>query len=98
MGIYENIMMEDDDDICCACNDEIFWMTKSCCMYSCYNHVCSKCRYCEEHYSLNHLRSTLVSFIEWWENYNESMVDTITYSGFFMNDKIIIEMEDTIWK
>ena len=54
MGIYEKIMMEDDDDevLCSACNKKVFWVTKSCCIYSCYNHVCSKCRYCEEHCSL----------------------------------------------
>ena len=92
MGIYEKIMMEDDDGILCsACNQKIFWGTKSCCIYSCYNHVCSKCRYCEEHYSLNQLQSQLVSYIEWWEKDNKSMVDTITYSGFLMNDKISIE-------
>ena len=54
MDIYENLMMEDDDDevLCSVCNKKVFWVTKPCCIYSCYNHVCSKCRYCEEHCSL----------------------------------------------
>ena len=84
--------MEDDDDevLCSACNEKIFWVTKSSCIYLCHNHVCSKCRYCKEHCSLNQLRSKLVSCIEWWEKYNKSMADP-TYSGLFMIEKISIE-------
>ena len=84
--------MEDNEEVLCsACNETIFWVTESCCIYSCYNPVCSKCKYCEEHYSLNKLRSKLVSYIEWWENYNKSMVDTITYSSLYMNEKKSLE-------
>ena len=84
--------MEDDDEVLCsACNEKIFWVTKSCCIYSCYHDVCSKCKYCEEHYSLNQLRSKLVSYVEWWENFNKNMIHVISYSGLFMNEKISIE-------
>ena len=81
----------DEEDVCSACNEKIFWLTKSCCIYSCYNFVCSKCRYCEEHYSLKQLRIQLANLVEWWKNYSKDF-EIIGY-GLYTNDKNSLENE-----
>ena len=76
----------EEEDICTACNEKIFWLTKTCCIYSCYNFVCSKCRYCHEHYSLKQLRVRL-------KHHRDCGISNIGFFEFYINDKNSLENE-----
>ena len=86
----------EEEDICTACNEKIFWLTKSCCIYSCYNPVCSKCRYCDKHYSLKQLKEHLnhilkYKFCEGRFSFNNKLL--LDYGGLYTNDKNSLENE-----
>ena len=96
MGIYENIMMDENDDeaICSACNEKIFWMTKSCCIYSCYNPVCSKCKYCDKPCSLKQLKVHLDYHLKYKFYEGEFLLNTkfvLDYCGMYANEKNSLE-------
>lgn len=87
-------MSEDDEEICSACNKTILWMTKSCGIYSCYNPVCSSCRYCDKHCTLKQLREHLNHVLE--HRYVEgefSLNNTLLldYCGMYINEKNSLE-------
>ena len=96
MGISENIMMDDDEDICSACNEKIFWMTKSCCIYSCYNPVRSKCKHCDKHCSLKQFKEHLDHHLKYkfcerrFLLKNKFLLD---YCGMYANEKNSLENE-----
>ena len=83
----------EEEVICTACNEKIFWLTKSCCIYSCYNPVCSKCRYCKEHYSLKQLKERLDGLVFWWDRYNHKNENCIEFCCLSRNEKNSLENE-----
>jgi len=87
--------MDEDEEIkCSGCNEKMFWVTKSCYIYSCYNTVCSKCTFCNDHNTLNQLKEQLnrhlkQKFCQRMDSLNNKLL--LDYCGLYVNDKNSLE-------
>ena len=69
-------------------------MTKLCCIHSCYNPVCSKCKYCDKHCLLKQLNAHLdhhlkYKFCEGKFSLNNKFL--LDYCGMYANEKNSLE-------
>jgi len=87
--------MDEDEEIkCSACEKTVLWVTKCCRIYSCYNPVCSKCKYCDKHNTLKQLKEQLYhhlkhKFCQGMLSLNNKLL--LDYCGLYVNEKNSLE-------
>lgn len=87
-------MSEDEKEFCSACMKEIFWITNTCLIYSCYNPVCSKCKYCDQHYTLKQLKEHLDRVVNCRYSEGDFLLNNkllYYYCGLYENEKRTLE-------